>query len=185
MHNISGRGVRSVVALLGAGLLVALTTSCSSSSPTREYAVPSDVCGTHMASSLLEPLLPPGKKVSTQPTSSVGVKRCRIVVDGKVVLSTSMEKHDANTGVGDVASSAYGVEPTDSRADGGHTIYSKTGAVSLVECAGSPSANSTVWATVRTSHDVKASSVHDFIKGYATAVGRGDACRALLTHGNA
>ncbi|MFF9674795.1 hypothetical protein ACF1GS_24350 [Streptomyces eurythermus] len=185
MHNISGRGVRSVVALLGAGLLVGLTTSCSSPSPTREYAVPSDVCGTHVARSLLEPLLPPGEKVSAQPTSSVGVERCRMLVDGKVVLSTSIEKHDANTSVGDVASSAYGVEPTDTRADGGRTIYSKTGAVSLVECPGSASANSTLWATVRTSHDVKASSMRDFIKGYATALGKSDACRALSTHGHA
>ncbi|WP_181792883.1 hypothetical protein [Streptomyces sp. WELS2] len=185
MHNISGRGVRSVVALLGAGLLFALTTSCSSSSPTREYAVPSNVCGTRMAPSLLEPLLPPGEKVGAQPTSSVNVKRCRILVDGKVAFSSSIEKRDANTSVGDVASSAYGVEPTDTRADGDHTIYSKTGAVSLVECPGSASANSTVWATVRITHNVKASSMHDFIKEYATAVGRGDACRALLTHGNA
>ncbi|MFD0394970.1 hypothetical protein ACFQ3Z_33110 [Streptomyces nogalater] len=123
--------------------------------------------------------------MSAQPTSSVGVKRCRILVDGKVVLSTSVEKHAANTSAGDVASSAYGVEPTDTRADGGHTIYSKTGAVRLVECPGSASAQSTVWATVRTSHDVKASSVRDFVKGYATAMGEGDACRALATQGHA
>ncbi|WP_436954752.1 hypothetical protein [Streptomyces sp. SudanB182_2057] len=147
--------------------------------------MPSDVCGTQVARSLLEPLLPPGEKVGAQPTSSVGVKRCRMLVDGKVVLSTSIEKHDANTSAGDVASSAYGVEPTDTRADGGHTIYSKTGAVSLVECPGSASANSTVWATVRTSHDVKASSVRDFVKGYATAVGKSDACRALTTRDHA
>ncbi|MGW7786660.1 hypothetical protein [Streptomyces tricolor] len=180
MDNISRGGVRSAVSLLGAALLVGLTTSCSSS-PTREYAVPGDVCGTKVTGSLLAPLLPTGKKISAQPTSAVGVKRCRLLVDGKVVFSSSVEKHGANTTANDVAASAYGVDPTDASSDRGHVVYSRTGAVGLVECPESSSAHSTLWATVRTSHDVKASAMRRFIEGYATALAKSDACRTLST----
>jgi hypothetical protein len=179
MRKIAGLGARSVVSLLGVGSLVGLTASCSSPSPAHEYAVPSNVCGTHVARTLLEPLLPAGEQIGTRPTSTVGVKRCRLVVDGKVIFSSSLEKRDANTTADDVASSAHGVDPTDSRAEEGHVIYSTTGAVGLVRCPDSASALSTVWATVRTSHAVKAAAMRAFIEGYVSAAAKSDACRTL------
>ncbi|GAA2770366.1 hypothetical protein GCM10010521_54210 [Streptomyces rameus] len=178
MHNIFRDGVRSAACLLGTALLVGLTTSCSSSSTARAYAVPDDVCGTKVTKSVLEPLLPEGQTISAQPTSAIGVKRCRFVVDEKIVFSSSTERHGADTTARDVASSAYGVEPTDTPADGGYVIYSRTGAVSLVKCPAG-SSDSSVWATVRTEHDVKASDMRRFIEAYATAVAKGGACRSL------
>ncbi|KOV93139.1 hypothetical protein [Streptomyces sp. NRRL B-3648] len=135
-----------------------------------------------MSSSLLEPLLPPGKKIRARSTSAVGVSRCRLLVDGKIVFSSSVEKHDANTTANDVASSAFGVDPTDARGNRGHVIYSTTGAVGLVECPEPTSANGTVWATVRTSHDVDAPAVHKFIEGYATALAKSGVCRTSSAH---
>ncbi|MFI0190015.1 hypothetical protein ACH4PW_21000 [Streptomyces sp. NPDC017082] len=181
MRKISGSGVRSVVSLLGAGLLVGLATSCSSSSATREYAVPDDVCGIRVAGPLLEPLLPAGKKITAEPTSAVGTQRCRLLVDGKVVFSSSLEKRGVDTTAGDVAASAYGVNPTDAGTNGGDVIYSKTGAVGRVECPNSASANNTVWATARTSHSVKASAMRSFIEGYRAAAAK-SACRTLSAH---
>ncbi|MBL1108062.1 hypothetical protein JK361_26315 [Streptomyces sp. 5-8] len=179
MHDISEGGIRSAVSLLGAALLVGLTASCSSPAPAREYAVPGDVCGTDVARSVLEPLLPAGQKISAEASSAVGVERCRISVDGEIVFSSAVEKHDANTTANDVASSAHGVDPADASANGGHVVYSKTGAVGLVECPASTSADSSLWATVRTSHEVKASAMRAFVEGYAAAVAESDACRDL------
>ncbi|MFG2603166.1 hypothetical protein ACGFT2_06395 [Streptomyces sp. NPDC048514] len=127
---------------------------------------------------MLESLLPEGQQITAQPTSAVGVKRCRFVVDGKIAFSSSLEMHGADTTARDVALSAYGVEPTDTAADGGHVIYSRTGAVSLVRCPAG-SSDGSVWATARTEHDVKASDMRRFIEAYATAVARGDGCRSL------
>ncbi|MFD9096099.1 hypothetical protein [Streptomyces collinus] len=179
MHNLFKGGTRSAVSLLWAALLVGLATSCSSSSATQEYAVPDDVCGTKVTSGLLAPLLPAGKKISARPTSAVGTKRCRLLVDGEIAFSSSVEKRAANATASDVASSAYGVDPTDTGSDGGRVIYSKTGAVDLVNCPASASAESTLWATVRTSHEVKASAMRAFIEGYATALAMSDACKSV------
>lgn len=83
---------------------------------------PKDLCGTKVSSAALEPVLPPGKKISAQPTSAVGVQRCRVQVDGKTVLSASTEKRAAGASARDVAMSAIGVEPTDASADKGQVI---------------------------------------------------------------
>ncbi|MFF7977193.1 hypothetical protein [Streptomyces sp. NPDC007905] len=179
MHNILKGRIPSAVSLLGAALLVGLASSCSSPSATQEYSVPKDVCGTEVTNGLLGPLLPAGKKISAQPTSAVGAKRCRLLVDGEIAFSSSVEKWAANTTASDVASSAYGVDPTNTSADGGRIIYSKTGAVGLVHCPASASADSTSWATVRTSHEVKASAMRGFIEGYAAALAKSDTCRTL------
>ncbi|MFF5028268.1 hypothetical protein ACFY2J_29235 [Streptomyces collinus] len=179
MHNLFRGGTRSAVSLLGAALLAGLATSCSSSSATQEYAVPGDVCGTEVTRDLLAPLLPAGKKISARPTSAVGTERCRLLVDGEIAFSSSVEKRAANTTASDVASSAYGVDPTDTSADRGRVIYSTTGAVGLVNCPASASAESTLWATVRTSHEVKASAMRAFIEGYAAALSQSDACRTV------
>ncbi|MFF8729832.1 hypothetical protein ACF073_25565 [Streptomyces sp. NPDC015171] len=177
MYDNSGTGVRSALSALGAALLIGLLASCSSPSPTREYTVPGDVCGIKVSGSLLEPLLPAGKKISAAPTSAVGVKRCRLVVDERVAFSSSVEVHDATITARDVAMSAAGVEPTDTSADGGYVIYSRTGAVGLVKCPAT-SAKTSVWATVRTQHTVNASAMRHFIEAYANALSRNGACES-------
>ncbi|MFG2605092.1 hypothetical protein ACGFT2_16335 [Streptomyces sp. NPDC048514] len=180
MYRIFRDGVRSTACLLGAALLVGLTASCSSS-PTRAYAVPGDVCGTKVTKAVLEPLLPPGKEISARPTSAVGVKRCRLVVDEKIVFSSSVEKHGAGTTARDVALSAYGVEPNDASADGGYVVYSRTGAVGLVKCPARSSENS-VWATVRTERGVEQSDMRRYIEAYAKALSESGGCRSLEDH---
>ncbi|MHB9858682.1 hypothetical protein [Streptomyces sp. YIM S03343] len=172
------RGTRGdAVVVLGAAVLLGLLTSCSSSSSSREYAVPKDLCGTKISSSLLEPLLPPGKKISAQPTSAVGVERCRLVVDGDMAFSSSVEQRGTRVSARDMAESAYGVAPGDASANGGRFIYSVTGAVGLVECPDHASADHSVWVTARTTRASEASDMRKFIEQYAAAVAETDACR--------
>jgi hypothetical protein len=165
-----------LAAALGAALLVASVAGCSSSAPAREYATPKELCGTKVSAGSLEPLLPPGKKIAARPTSAVGVKRCRLEVDGKVVFSTSVEKRGADTSARDVATSAIGVNPNDTGADGGRFIYSKTGAVGRVECPKSTDADGSFWVTARVLDDADPADMHRFVKEYATAAAGSGAC---------
>ncbi|MFB7995723.1 hypothetical protein ACFC4G_23225 [Streptomyces sp. NPDC056002] len=171
-----GRARSGWAAAIGAALLVATAAGCSSSEPRREYATPKELCGTEVSTGSLEPLLPPGKKIAVKPTSAVGVKRCRLEVDGKVVFSTSVEKLGADSSARDVATSALGVDPNDTSADSGRFIYSKTGAVGRVECPKSAGADSSFWVTARVSGDAVAADMLRFIKEYATAAAGSRAC---------
>lgn len=171
-----GRARSVLAAAIGAGLLVASVSACSSSAPEREYATPKELCGTKVSAGSLEPLLPPGKKISVKPTSAVGVKRCRLEVDGEVVFSSSVEKLGADTSARDVATSALGVNPNDTSADNGRFIYSKTGAVGRVECPKSTGAGSSFWVTARVSDDADPADMHRFVKEYATAAAGSGAC---------
>lgn len=63
MQGLPRGRARSVwAAAIGAALLVALVSACSSSEPEREYATPKELCGTEVSATSLEPLLPPGKE---------------------------------------------------------------------------------------------------------------------------
>ncbi|WP_326773847.1 hypothetical protein [Streptomyces sp. NBC_01445] len=165
-----------MAAALGAASLVASVAGCSSSAPEREYATPKELCGIKVSAGSLEPLLPPGKKIAVEPTAAVGVKRCRLEVDGKVVFSTSVEKRGADTSARDVATSAIGVNPNDPSADNGRFIYSKTGAVGRVECSKSAGADSSFWVTARVSDDADPADMHRFVKEYATAAAGSGSC---------
>ncbi|MEV6513697.1 hypothetical protein [Streptomyces sp. NPDC051642] len=139
--------------------------------------MPKDLCGTRISSAALEPVLPPGKKISAQPTSAVGVQRCRLQVDGKTVFSISIEKRAASASARDVAMSAVGVDPNDTSADNGQLIYSKTGAVNKVACPASASSDSSLWVTARATHASAASDLRRLVEQYAATVAKTDACQ--------
>ncbi|MDV9172243.1 hypothetical protein R6V09_19285 [Streptomyces sp. W16] len=129
-----------------------------------------------MSSVALEPVLPPGKKISAQPTSAVGVRRCRLQVDGETVFSISTEKRAADASARDVALSALGVDPGDASADDGQLIYSKTGAVGKVKCPASASSDSSLWVTARASHASAATDMRRLVEQYSATVAKSDAC---------
>ena len=177
MKGLSGSRERHVAVALGAALLLVVSASCSSPSPKREYALPKDLCGTQISSATLEPVLPPGQKISAQPTSAVGVQRCRLQVDGKTVLSVSTEKRAAGASARDVAMTALGVDPSDTGADNRQLIYSKTGAVNKVECPASASSDSSLWVTARASHASASSDMRRLVEQYAATIAKTDACQ--------
>lgn len=170
------RGARLIRLALGAALLAASVSACSSSAPEREYATPGDLCGAKVSRAALEPLLPPGEKITAQSTSGAGAKRCRLEVDGEVAFSSSVEKRAAGASAQDVATSAIGVEPTDSASDDGRFVYSKTGAVGRVECPASAGPDGSLWVTARATHPATAADMLDVVKEYADSVGQGGDC---------
>ncbi|GAA3808152.1 hypothetical protein ACFQ0G_53595 [Streptomyces chiangmaiensis] len=177
MQELLHGGDRHAVVIFGAVLMAAAVASCSSPPPAREYAIPKDLCGTEISSTLLEPLLPPGKEIGTRSTSyTVDVQRCRLQVDGKEAFSSSVERRGADVSARDVAMSAIGVEPGDTSTDNGRFIYSKTGAVGRIECKSSENSDRSVWVTARTSYASDASDMRQFIEQFAEAVGETGAC---------
>ncbi|MFE1952954.1 hypothetical protein ACFW9D_21100 [Streptomyces sp. NPDC059524] len=181
MHTFPFGGLRAAALVVGAALLGASTVGCSSSEPERAYAVPADLCGTPVSGSALTPLLPAGEKAAQEPSEAVGVRRCRLTVDGEVALSTSVEKRAADVSAQDVAQSAQGVDPTDAAADSGRYVYGKTGAVGRVECPASSSgkADRSIWVTARVARKAGPEDLLAFVKAYAASVARTDACAKL------
>ncbi|MET9695373.1 hypothetical protein ABZY31_00350 [Streptomyces sp. NPDC006529] len=66
----------------GAAVAAALLIGAAGCTQDRDYAVPGDVCGVPLEPALLEPLLPPGKKLEQTPYASrPAAPRCDITVD--------------------------------------------------------------------------------------------------------
>ncbi|MFF0854655.1 hypothetical protein ACFYVM_26925 [Streptomyces sp. NPDC003280] len=124
-----------IAGLLAAGLAV---TSCSSGGQEaeREYTVPASLCGTALPASTLEPLLPAGKKISPAKTGSPGFTRCRVVVDGRVAVTSIIERRESGTTLRNVAYGTYGMG-SGSVTKGTRYVVSDAQAVGHVAC-GSP-----------------------------------------------
>ncbi|MER5731013.1 hypothetical protein ABT084_22265 [Streptomyces sp. NPDC002138] len=66
----------------GAVVAAALLIGAAGCAQGRDYAVPGDVCGVPVKPALLEPLLPPGKKLEQTPYASrPAAPRCEVTVD--------------------------------------------------------------------------------------------------------
>lgn len=118
-------------------LTVALVlTACSSgeTSAKREYAVPSSLCGTKISPSALEPLLPGGKKISSQESGSPGNRRCRVSIDGQVVISSLIERWKPGTTLESVAFGPYGLTPSGAKKEEQRYIISDSAAVGHTDC---------------------------------------------------
>ncbi|MEU0660600.1 hypothetical protein [Streptomyces lavendulocolor] len=164
---------------VGLSAMVLLTVSCSA--PSREYAVPADLCGVEVAASALEPVLPPGKDASLHPTAVGGNKRCRLHVDGESVLSTSIEPWEKDASVQDVARVALEVDPGDTQSEDRRFLYSKKGAVGPVACPGANTADRSLWATVRVTHDdATEEQMKTLITTFTDAVAAAGECAEVL-----
>jgi hypothetical protein len=82
---------RAVSSGVLAGCVAFLLSGCGEE---RDYAVPAKVCGARVEPDLLEPLLPPGDKLTATKDDfggNRGLEGCTVHVDGRVVLSTQGE----------------------------------------------------------------------------------------------
>jgi hypothetical protein len=78
--------------MLTFALVIAFATAlsgCSGDEAKREYAIPRTLCGIAIDSDDLTPFLPTGKKITVQGTSGGGINRCKVIVDGKIVATTT------------------------------------------------------------------------------------------------
>jgi hypothetical protein len=88
LRRTGGRKRHAIVVVFAVALSTALS-GCSGDDNKREYAVPRKLCGTAIDSDDLAPFLPAGKEITTKDTSGGGIKRCRVIVDGKIAATTT------------------------------------------------------------------------------------------------
>ncbi|MER6999493.1 hypothetical protein [Streptomyces sp. NPDC000410] len=99
----------------------------------------------------MEPMLPPGNELSTQPVSADGVERCYLDVDGNPAFAASIQwwkGEDATLAW--IAKGEIGVDPFDKMTPDNRYIYSSTGAVGRVACPEEKRTGEKVFVSLRT-----------------------------------
>lgn len=160
------------VLLLGLG-----TTACSTQE--RSYEIPSALCGTAVSPDLLEPLLPPGDKISITLSDRVeGIKRCLVNVDGKQVLAVGTEWWKKGTSLRKAALVIANVDSGDKETEDGRYLYSDTGAIGKVTCPKPRKTDGELLVTARVNEPgtPDEAAMKKLIAAYAEAVGKSDEC---------
>ncbi|MEU9173976.1 hypothetical protein AB0D34_40480 [Streptomyces sp. NPDC048420] len=90
---------------------VVLMTSCSKGKETREYAVPSKICGVSVSAKLVQPLLPPGKAIDPGEslTGPDDTQRCAVSIDGDTALEVTGQRYPDVLGAKNIALNYLGV----------------------------------------------------------------------------
>ncbi|HZG06685.1 MAG TPA: hypothetical protein VE546_24495 [Streptomyces sp.] len=166
-----------MVPVVGALLLGLGTAACSPQE--RNYEIPSTMCGTAVSPDLLEPLLPPGDKISTTLSDRAeGMKRCLVNVDGEQVLAFNIEWREKGSSLFNFASVFPGVDPSDKESEDGRYLYSDTGAVGKVTCPKPRKTSGDLFVATRVANSGKPdeAAMRKLIAAYAEAVGTSDEC---------
>lgn len=120
-------GPRSAAALGAVVLCVLCLTlaGCGSEKESRDYSVPSTLCGVRVDAQELTPFLPPGKELSVEPDISPGTAWCDVSVDGKLAVRTLRTWWQEGRDTAYFLRSQTFKEMEES-ADGGRFVYSGT-----------------------------------------------------------
>ncbi|MET8831670.1 hypothetical protein ABZX40_38210 [Streptomyces sp. NPDC004610] len=81
--------LRRAVAPIAILIFTAVLSSCGESGKSRDYAVPSSLCGTSIGTDALDPFFPSGQNISTSADDDAGIKSCQVTVDNTVVMTTT------------------------------------------------------------------------------------------------
>ncbi|MFI2206876.1 hypothetical protein ACH47Z_40435 [Streptomyces sp. NPDC020192] len=171
---------RSPMVRIAAVFAVGLTlASCSSETPEdkREYAVPSSLCGTAVPSSVLEPLLPAGKKISSVKSGPSGLTRCRLVVDGQVAVTGIIEQWESGTTLGKVAYGTYGLPSGKAKKETSNYIISDSTAVGHASCGKLQKDGHEIFTMIRKEHGtVGTAAMEKAITEFTSAVSASKQC---------
>ncbi|MFJ6850324.1 hypothetical protein ACIQM3_07235 [Streptomyces sp. NPDC091271] len=158
-------------------ILAIVGTACSTSG--KSYETPSSLCGKSIPSKLLDPFMPAGKSASVVSRHETeGIRRCRIYVDNKEVLSASSEWLRKDMSLRDAARSTFNnVDPDDKITKDGKYIYSKTGAIGAVVCETPPTSSERVFSSIRISGGKpNAEALEGLIREYSEKLANSDHC---------
>ncbi|MCT4354060.1 hypothetical protein M5362_13060 [Streptomyces sp. Je 1-79] len=171
--------------LTAATIAVVLTgAGCGAGEETRGFEVPKALCGTPIDAKLLEPVLPKsGQKISEELSDKIqGIRRCRVSVDGELVLSASTEWWGKGTTTVKVASSQMGVRLDEHVSEDRSYTYADMGGTGHVTCPDPKNANmrengelfTTVFITKEGIPDE--SAMKDLVLAYTKAIGASEEC---------
>ncbi|MFC5154842.1 hypothetical protein [Streptomyces amakusaensis] len=171
-----------------AALLVLPTSACTAPEPeaAKSYTVPNTLCDNPIEPNLLEPALPPGRKISTKETKLIGAEGCHILVDGVSALSVRKVWRESSTTVLDVSSLWHGggIRLDSKLTKDRRYAWSAKGGVARVHCPEPKEPKRkhdyTLFATIVIFGDLKAkeSETKKLITAYAASVGKSAGCNA-------
>ncbi|MEU0528634.1 hypothetical protein [Streptomyces niveus] len=131
--NIASRTTAWIVA--SSGVLGLTLAGCGTSEPRKEYKIPNAFCGIRISPDLLEPTLPPGKKLTIRFNEAVGESSCSVVVDKKTAVHITTGWRDKGTTALKVAHDQIGVDLSEKISKDESYVYSNEGAVSEIDCS--------------------------------------------------
>jgi hypothetical protein len=149
-HSLSAR-----VAGLFAVSLTLASCSSRSSEGKREYTVPSSLCGTAASASALEPLLPAGKRISSVKSGPIGLTRCRLMLDGQVVVTSVTEQWEPGTTLSDVAYTAYRLPAGSVKKESARYVVSDSVGVRHASCGKLQKEGHEIFTMIRKEHTAR------------------------------
>jgi hypothetical protein len=170
----SPRTLRTAVPLVAALLLS--VSGCGAEEERREYSVPESLCGLDLGAGLVDPFLPPGKRIHQIEEDDSTDWSCDVSVDGEDVFQVTWEWWEPGWSTRRFASSQAYVKPEHEAADESY-VYSGRGAVTAVRCA----ERGQDWdvflaARVRNEGVSDAEAMEEFIVAYREELMRSDPC---------
>ncbi|MET8248768.1 hypothetical protein ABZV31_32925 [Streptomyces sp. NPDC005202] len=122
-YRRAASGRLRLVGFAAVTVLVSVLAGCGGDEERREYAVPHTLCGTPVDSDELAPFLPPGRRITVRDNSHTAIKGCELLVDGKLIVSTTQAWLERGRTTAYFAS-AQTLEVPDRAADEGRFRYS-------------------------------------------------------------
>lgn len=170
VFNHAGAGGGAPMRLSAAAVAVlALSLSACSSSPQREYDIPTSLCGTTISPDLLKPFLPAGKKVRVEDSPSRSERSCSVLVDDKEAVTLGQSWWPEGTPAHKVQDDNPGLKPLKKEAEGGHFAYTDTNAVRLVPCTAAQAGHGMLYADGWTSGSGDEAAMRKLISAYSEA----------------
>ena len=176
MPRIRSRSLLVPVVVLSAAGPTLASCSSGTSESKREYAVPSSLCGTPMPASALEALLPAGKKISSVKSGPSGCTRCRLVVDGRIAVTSIIEPRESGTTLRNAAYGTYALASDKVKKKGPTYIIADSQAVGLASCSKLPKEGHEIFTMIRKEGGTDATAMEKAITRYTDAVSRSEEC---------
>ncbi|WBO63480.1 hypothetical protein [Streptomyces camelliae] len=160
-------------------VMFGMMVGCSTSDEKKEYDVPRALCGISVSPDLVDPFLPPGKKLKVLDTRPVPTRKiCRLDVDGKWALMANLEWWADDVSISTVAGAnpqLGSAKPSDNEA----YFSSGTGAVVQVTGCKNPEHKGQLLYTslrVRDSGLADTTAMKKLATIFTKAVGKSDEC---------
>ncbi|WKX13082.1 hypothetical protein [Streptomyces sp. NL15-2K] len=130
-----------------------------------------------MSSSSLEPLLPPGKKISPLKSGPTGFTRCRLMVDGRVAVTSIIEQWESGSTLRNLAYSTYGLRSDSVKKEGSRYIISDSTAVGHASCSKQEKKGHEIFTMIRKEHgSVDAAAMEKVITEFTSEVSKSKQC---------
>ncbi|MGW6927182.1 hypothetical protein ACWGA9_38965 [Streptomyces sp. NPDC054950] len=113
----------SAVSVAALTILVFPVAGCGEEEQKREYAIPGTLCGTTVDRDDLTPFLPAGRKITVKETSYSGSNGCQVIVDDKLIMTTTQMWMEEGTTTA-LFAARQSLDTPDKSTENGRFVYS-------------------------------------------------------------